>query len=120
MKSNEILDRDFKLIEAAAAKGERCPQSQPHGPLQYASSGTLARAGRIRVEIFAHNWRVATIMEGPHKGKQTLRSPYKGTQRPYRVIYKDHITLNTRVSRMRAAKPTLAPVRFSDDEPAVR
>lgn len=113
-RKQAILDRDFKLIEEAATKGERCPQTQPHGPLQHASSGSLARAGRIRIEIFAHNWRVATIMQGPHKGKQTLRSPYKGTQKPYRVIYKDHVAMNTRGGRPRNVKITLAPIRFSD------
>lgn len=99
MAAQATLDLDFAAIEAAAAKGERCPQSRPHGPLNAGSSAALARAGRIRVEIFAHNWRVVTIMEGPHKGKQTMGSPYAGSGKPYRVIYKDHVAWNTRISR---------------------
>lgn len=91
MISQASLDRNFALIEAAAVKGERCPQSRPFGPLDTAAPGVLARAGRIRIEIFLHNFRVATIMEGPHRGKQTQAAPAKGTGKPYKVIYKDHV-----------------------------
>lgn len=88
----EILDRTFFIVEAAADKGERCPQSPPMGMLNSAALGALAREGRLRIEIFMHNYRVVTIMDGPHKGKQTLPPPAgKGSGRPYKIIYKDHI-----------------------------
>lgn len=84
------LERNFALLEAAAAVGERCPQSRPFGPLDAPAAGQLARAGRIRVEIFAHNWRVVTIMEGPQRGKATAPSPHPGRGKPYKVIEKDN------------------------------
>lgn len=104
MPTQTVIERDFALLEAAAAAGERCPQSRPHGPLNPASTGHLAREGRIRVEIFAHNWRVVTIMDGPHKGKQTMATPHKGSEKPYKVIYKDHVMLNTLISRRSAMR----------------
>lgn len=91
MLPQTTLERNFALIEAAAVKGERCPQTKPFGPLDSAAPAALARAGRIRIEIFMHNFRVATIMEGAHKGKQTLPPPKQGTGKPYKIIYKDHV-----------------------------
>ena len=44
--------------EAAAKAGERCPQSYPHGPLQRDAVSALIKAGRIRSEVFALNWRM--------------------------------------------------------------
>lgn len=91
MLSVNQLNGAFALLESAAATGERCPQSRPHGPLNPAACGQLARAGRIRVEIFMHNWRVVTIMEGLHKGKHTALHPT--ARRPYKVIEKDSAPL---------------------------
>ena len=89
--SDKMLRRVFALVEASAVNNERCPQLQPHGVLSFAENIAilaLARAGRLRIEIFAHNWRVVTICEGPHRGKHTMRSPYKGGGQPYKVIQK--------------------------------
>lgn len=80
----ETLDRAFAAIEEAAAKGERCPtndQLPGNNPL-----GVLARDGRVRIEVFAQNWRVVTILDGPHKGKHTLQP--KTNSPPYVVIDK--------------------------------
>lgn len=90
----KTYDRVFKLLENCAVNGERCPQKEPHGILSTVENiaiADLARAGRIRVEIFAHNWRVVTICEGPHRGKKTAPSPYKGGGIPYKVIEKDDV-----------------------------
>jgi hypothetical protein len=87
----EVLDRVFVLLEAAAVKGERCPQHEPHGPLTNVENRALpelARAGRIRIELYALNWRVVVISEGPNRGKNTMLAPGKGTRKPYRVIMK--------------------------------
>jgi hypothetical protein len=90
------LDRNFALIEAAASKGDRCPQAKPFGPLDAAAPAALARAGRIRIEVFMHNFRVVTMMDGPHKGKQTQAAPKQGSGKPYKIIYKDHIMVRRR------------------------
>ena len=87
-----LLDKTFARLEEAAVNGERCPMSYPMGSLNRQATGALARQGRIRIEIFMHNWRVVTIMDGPHKGKQTMPPPnLGGSGRPYKIIYKDHI-----------------------------
>lgn len=83
-----LLDKTFAALEAAAAAGERCPQNYPFGPMKSGHSGALAKAGRIRVEIFHPNWRVVTIMDGPHRGKRTAPAPLGG--KPYKTVYKDH------------------------------
>jgi hypothetical protein len=43
----------------------------------------LCAAGRIRSEVYAHNWRRAVILDGPHKGKATASPP--GGGKPYLV-----------------------------------
>lgn len=86
-------DATFDMLVLAAIKGERCPQSYPFGPFHSHVTSALAKAGRIRIEIFKYNWRVITIMEGPHAGKQTAPSPEGGM--PYRTIFKDHVTWST-------------------------
>lgn len=69
------LNEAFALLESAAAAGERCPQSRPHGPLHSAACSELARAGRIRVELYLHNWRVVTMMEGAAQGQAYSSAP---------------------------------------------
>lgn len=82
----------FKLLEDAAVKGERCPQTRPHGPLPQKWIGILARAGRIRSEVFQHNYRVVTILEGPNAGKST--KPSGSSKRPYMVTTRDGTFIN--------------------------
>lgn len=77
------VERDFHLIEAAAAVGDRCPHNWPHGPLSSASIGELVEAKRIRSEVYSRNWRVVVIMDGPHRGKSTAAPPWGGS--PYLV-----------------------------------
>lgn len=100
MKSGPALERAYALIEQAAIKGDRCPQGQPFGQLTSDAVMTLARDGRIRVEIFMHNWRVVTILTGPNVGKQTAPPPKpKGQQRstPYKVSDASGTRINGRV-----------------------
>ena len=77
-------DEVFRLLELAAIAGERCPKSKPYGPLPGELTQALVAEGRIRVEIFAENWRVVTILTGPHAGASTKAAP-KGGQ-PYRTL----------------------------------
>ena len=81
---NARVEADYRLIEAAAIAGERCPQTEPHGPLASNSIGHLYAAGRIRSEIYRHNFRVVTLLKGPHAGKATA-GPGDGSLKPYRV-----------------------------------
>jgi hypothetical protein len=73
----------FAEIEAAVIKGERCPMNGA-GNVNSASLGVLARAGRIRIEVSAKNWRVVSILKGPHAGKSTAPPP--GPSKPPYVI----------------------------------
>lgn len=89
-KVPEIMDAVFAILVDAAVKGERCPTSEQ---LTYAMDRTdankwvseLAKVGRIRVEVSAHNWRVVEIREGEHKGKRTAPNPIKGAK-PYMIV----------------------------------
>jgi hypothetical protein len=47
-----------------------------------------ARSGKIRIDVYPHNWRVVTIMTGPQAGKSTAPAPNKNW-RPYLTIQKD-------------------------------
>lgn len=82
--SEQEIERAFALIEQAAINGERAPQGTPHGPLPHSAITTLYRAGRVRGEIHPRNWRVLTILAGPHKGKSTKAPPWGG--KPYKIL----------------------------------
>jgi hypothetical protein len=86
MLSSREIERQYKLIEAAAAAGERCPLNSPLGPIDSTALSPLAREGRILVEISGHNWRQITILTGPHAGKRTLPNP--NGHAVYRIIGK--------------------------------
>lgn len=77
----------FAMLERAAASGARCPKAGTDG-LTSQLTGDLARAGRIRIDVYPHNWRVVTIMTGPNAGKSTEPAPNK-KWRPYLTIQKD-------------------------------
>lgn len=81
---NITLADAFAMLETAAASGARCPVAGTNG-LTSTLTGTLARTGKIRIDVYPHNWRVITIMAGPHAGKATALPPDK-TWRPYRTI----------------------------------
>jgi hypothetical protein len=73
------FDTDFNLLVAAAVAGQRCPMSNPHGPLKCRSITELVREGKIRSEVYTHNYRVVTILAGPHRGAATAPAP-RGAQ----------------------------------------
>ncbi len=77
----------FIAIERAAVAGERCPLNGTHGVTKYAVLA-LAKAGRIRIDIYAHNWRVVTILTGPNAGKTTAK-PLLNTRHPYVTVTKE-------------------------------
>ena len=81
----------FDLVVARAVAGARCPENDEVGSNIMPQ---LARDGKIKIKVYALNWRVVTIMEGPHAGKTTMPAP--AGQVPYRIIYKDHIMMRRR------------------------
>lgn len=87
--STTNLARAFALIEAAAIQNRRCPMND-QVPGRSGAFSELARAGRIRVEVFKHNFRQVTILTGPHAGKKTAAPLLmKGNaQKPYLVVDK--------------------------------
>jgi len=86
------MDQTFALLERAAIAGERCPLNSPFGPVDSTTITALARKGRIRVEVYRHNWRVVTLAEGPHKGKRTKECPSGG--KPYRAVSRETVYLD--------------------------
>ncbi len=80
MAARPFTEKDIKeafaLIVAAAIKGDRCPQCEPHGDLRAQAMPALYRRGMIRGEISGHNWRQVTILKGRHKGKKTAPHPH--------------------------------------------
>jgi len=100
------LDDTFAILVRAAILGERCPQNAPHGPLKPGHTTDLARDGKIRIEVFRHNWRVVTILVGPNAGKQTRACPAGG--KPYMTV--DH--RSTTLTRKDSARPGLSAPRL--------
>jgi len=85
--SRAILNQGLAEIEAAAVAGERCPVTRREGVKGLSDGVTtaLAREGRIRIEVYAKNWRVAEILKGPNAGKRT-KAPPNPEWRPYLTI----------------------------------
>jgi len=63
----------FALIERAALAGARCPVDQPNGAMPSRMVAELARLKLVRVEIFARNFRVVTLLAGVNAGRSTLK-----------------------------------------------
>jgi hypothetical protein len=83
--------------------GRSLPAARSASARQRAGNVALARAGRIRIEVYAHNWRVVEILSGPNKGKRTAPCPNK-TNGPYLVIEKE--------SRYRTRRFSVEPACF--------
>lgn len=83
----ERVEQCFQAILRAALRGERCPENGSSN-VNTDRCRALAAAGRIKIEVFARNFRVVTILTGRHAGRKTARAPYKVSQ-PKLVISKD-------------------------------
>jgi len=79
------IDGCFDALAAAALDGQRCPLNDqlPGGS---ESVRRLARAGKIRIEVGFHNWRVVKILTGPAKGQSTALPSTGPAWRPYVII----------------------------------
>lgn len=107
-----VLDHVLALITDAAVRGARCPvvneieRSLEQAGLPYGGAArsvpVLARAGKLKIEVFRHNYRVVTICDGAHRGKQTAPCP-DAKARPYLVISPSGET--SRPQRLRRAAP---------------
>jgi hypothetical protein len=75
------LDAAFRALGAIAAANGRCPANEEIG---HGVVAALAAAGRIEVEIYGHNFRRLTLLEGPHAGAAT-KAPPGASWRPYAV-----------------------------------
>lgn len=83
-----MTERAFEILEAIAVAGGRCPITsgpEAHREIKSAHISSLAREGRIAVEISSKNWRRVTILIGPNAGKSTAANPHKGN-RVYQTI----------------------------------
>lgn len=79
----------LRSIIAAALAGQRCPTNEtmenPNGTIWQGATTELARAGHIKIEIYAKNYRVVTILKGPHAGLSTKPYPDRRAK-PYKTI----------------------------------
>lgn len=78
----------FELLQRCALAGERCPKSNTASGFTSILTSALARAGQIRIDIYPHNWRVVTIVVGPHRGKATAPCPNRAWK-PYLTIQQE-------------------------------
>lgn len=76
------MENCYKVVEQAAIDGVRCPSNGTFG-VESCYLRELARTGRIRIGICQHNYRVVTILTGPHIGKSTLPHP---TLKPWKFV----------------------------------
>lgn len=77
------IEGTFAAIVAAAIAGDRCPSNRPIGPLDDAAFRKLVLDGKIRSEVYRHNYRVATILVGEHAGEST--APAAPGSKAYRI-----------------------------------
>lgn len=89
--SKELLDETFAVLVACAVAKERCPITNRHcdgvmNGLPNGHTAALAKAGKIKIEVFSRNFRRVTILVGPHRGKTTADPPDGPDAKPYRVV----------------------------------
>ncbi len=99
---DSILDHLFDLMVHTAIEGQRCPTNDQ---LPDHSLPALARAGKVRIEVFERNWRVVTILVGPHAGKQTSRGSVRPEAKPYIVIDASSAPRRTSIPSRHRQKP---------------
>lgn len=80
-------DEAFALVERAAVAGVRCPQADDFPEGLSSAFYKLPDDGRIKIETYAHNWRVVEILTGPNAGKRTAPCPYRH-KGPWRITDK--------------------------------
>lgn len=71
----ERLTQCFESILQAALRGDRCPENDTYN-VASTYCRLLAERGDIKIEVYARNYRVVTILKGPHAGVKTAPPPY--------------------------------------------
>lgn len=79
-----VAEAVFEQIAAAARIGARAPQRDELPPGASYGLRTLVEQGRIRIEIYALNYRVFEIRKGDLKGMRTQAPPKQAP--PWKVI----------------------------------
>jgi hypothetical protein len=92
-RDGEHCRRIMEVIEHAVRNGERCPTNEQieyiiepevcWGAGRYLVM--LRQQGKIRVEVYAKNYRVIRILQGELKGRET-KAPKPGLK-PHRVLH---------------------------------
>lgn len=96
-------DEAFRLIESTAAAGDRCPQRTIIPSLMFCK---LARQGKIRVRIFARNWRVVDVLVGPYAGRSTADDPQRRVgEKPYKVVDASAPALRVEIPKQNRQEP---------------
>lgn len=94
MPHREDLDAVFALIVEAALNNERCPMNygfeRSRGTIPQGAVDGLVKEGKIRVEVYAKNYRVIEIMWGRNAGKRT-KPPDNKHWKPYKVLPKPQL-----------------------------
>lgn len=85
MLTPATITQTLEAVTQAAVNGDRCPINGANG-FNSLALGALARRGDVRIEVFTLNWRVVTLLTGPHAGKATAPCPHNRSRKPYRVI----------------------------------
>ena len=113
--ASERKEAVYKVLEDAAVAGRRCPMNDqlPHSSYNL---GALCKDGRIRIEVYQKNWRVVTILKGPHRGAATAAAP-KG-EKPYVVI--DHTGTYRTGRHVDNRKPKPVTLPFKDGKREAR
>lgn len=94
MPHREDMDAVFALIVEAAINDWRCPKNSspdnPKGGIPSGATNALVKEGKIRVEVYAHNYRVIEILWGRNAGKRT-KPPDNKNWKPYKVLPKPQL-----------------------------
>jgi hypothetical protein len=85
----DLMEATFAVIERAAVAGVRCPVTGSDG-LTSRLTTALATDGKIKIEVYPHNFRRVTILVGPNAGKTTADPP-NPSWKPYKTIEKGHV-----------------------------
>ncbi len=95
--TDAMVQQQFDLIVAAARKGERCPQTEPYGPISAWVLKNLYLMRMLQAKISGHNWRQMEILVGPYRGAKTAPDPFGNA--PWKIV--NHLGAKMVASRNR-------------------
>jgi hypothetical protein len=95
-RKRTAVDACYREIEEAVLKRQRAPVRNNNLTSQ------LVREGRIRIDLYGKNYRVATLLKGEHAGKSTLTPPHHG--KPWKTLTAETVSPTTLYERKYAAR----------------